>query len=345
MRMAVALAIFFGSGEFLARRLDLVDRLNPTPRRLYEATDDPDLPYRLRPGVTTRLFVTVPVRINRAGLRDREIGATPPPGTTRILALGDSVTFGWVCPVEASYPRLLERLLRRAGHRVEVLNGGVAGYDTVAEAAFLETVGLRLAPAVVLVQVNLNDFQPPPVINGLGVLSGGGERIAAWSPANWSEFYLLLRWIGVMVRVRVWLPGLPPVRAPDYRAAAERLSNLDREMAARRAAFYRAPDPARWQRLERGFATLAALGRAHAIRVIAWIQPDGTQLAGADPDREPQRRLLGLCRAQGLECLDLLDDLRAAGGLRLYNDASHPNAAGTKLIAHRLARALGPELS
>src|SRR5262245_26160311 len=47
----------------------------------------------------------------------------------RILALGDSCTFGTPVAEEYTYPRALERELRARGHRVEVVNGGVEGYD------------------------------------------------------------------------------------------------------------------------------------------------------------------------------------------------------------------------
>lgn len=35
-----------------------------------------------------------PVRTNSLGLRDREVAPDPAPGTIRVLALGDSQTFG-----------------------------------------------------------------------------------------------------------------------------------------------------------------------------------------------------------------------------------------------------------
>ena len=49
--LAVALAIFFATGEILARAFDLVDRLNGYARQLFAAGPSADLPYRLRPGV------------------------------------------------------------------------------------------------------------------------------------------------------------------------------------------------------------------------------------------------------------------------------------------------------
>lgn len=47
----------------------------------------------------------------------------------RILALGDSCTFGSTVAEEYTYARALEEELRSRGRSVEVVNGGVEGYD------------------------------------------------------------------------------------------------------------------------------------------------------------------------------------------------------------------------
>ena len=66
------------------------------------------------------------VRINADGFRGPEIDRSRP--HPRILALGDSCTFGMI--ERFSYPRVLERELRQRGQvDVEVVNGGVEGYS------------------------------------------------------------------------------------------------------------------------------------------------------------------------------------------------------------------------
>src|SRR5439155_640014 len=55
------------------------------------------------------------VHINALGLRGPEIARTPPPGRTRILALGDSMTFGYYLEEGETWPARLEALLRAAG--------------------------------------------------------------------------------------------------------------------------------------------------------------------------------------------------------------------------------------
>ena len=50
------------------------------------------------------------------------------PAVPVILALGDSVPYGWGGPPEQSYPAQLQQLLTQAGYRVRVVNAGALGY-------------------------------------------------------------------------------------------------------------------------------------------------------------------------------------------------------------------------
>ena len=67
----------------------------------------------------------VDVRINQRKLRDAEYPYERPAGVQRVVMLGDSVTFGWGVPAEATVSKRLERALRAAGRGVEVINTGV----------------------------------------------------------------------------------------------------------------------------------------------------------------------------------------------------------------------------
>jgi lysophospholipase L1-like esterase len=69
----------------------------------------------------------VAVEVNAEGFRGPAL-RTDHTGV-RILALGDSCTFGTPVAERYTYPRAMERGLESLGHRVEVVNGGVEGYD------------------------------------------------------------------------------------------------------------------------------------------------------------------------------------------------------------------------
>lgn len=121
---------------------------------------DPVLGMRLRPGYDG-WFAGVPVRINSLGVRDpREYSLEKPPGTFRIIVLGDSVTFGHGALFETTYPYLLEQRLGtwRPDVKWEVWNLGVPGYNTRQELEYLKEIGDEYDPDLVIVGFFPNDF-------------------------------------------------------------------------------------------------------------------------------------------------------------------------------------------
>jgi hypothetical protein len=115
---------------------------------------------RLSPGYDG-WFAGVPVRINSLGFRDRkDYPLDKAPNTFRIIVLGDSVTFGHGTLDETTYPNLLEQQLRawRPNVNWEVWNLGVPGYNTGQELAYLEEIGPRARPDLVIVGFYPNDF-------------------------------------------------------------------------------------------------------------------------------------------------------------------------------------------
>lgn len=63
--------------------------------------------------------------ISPQGLRNEEVSVSKPKGAFRILALGDSFTFGWGVDLKDSWPKVLQELL--SGQNVEIINAGVYG--------------------------------------------------------------------------------------------------------------------------------------------------------------------------------------------------------------------------
>lgn len=96
--------------------------------------------------------------------RMRRVGEFPPklPGTLRIIALGDSLTYGYGIAEEDTYARVLERELRKT-FRVEVLNLGVSGSQSEDVYKILRRHFPVLKPDLVLYGVCLNDFLPSGV--------------------------------------------------------------------------------------------------------------------------------------------------------------------------------------
>jgi hypothetical protein len=126
---------------------------------------DPHTGYSLRPGVEgwyTREGQSY-VRVNSAGLRDREHAKQKPPNTIRIAVLGDSFAEAMHVPQEDTFWWLMERKLKAcpafAGKDVEVINFGVSGYGTAQELITLRQKVWDYQPDIVLLAfLTFNDI-------------------------------------------------------------------------------------------------------------------------------------------------------------------------------------------
>jgi lysophospholipase L1-like esterase len=102
--------------------------------------------------------------INRAGFRSDEFGPKRP-GTYRIIALGDSCTFGVTSLkkegfyIAEPYPQRLQRMVaeRIGPGRAEVLNAGVPGYNSYQGVMLLRTKLRGLRPDLITVRFGWND--------------------------------------------------------------------------------------------------------------------------------------------------------------------------------------------
>ena len=99
---------------------------------------DPAVGWSFEPGkaglkVDRRLEYAVHARINSAGFHDLERSLEKPPGTERVVLLGDSMLAGMQVPLEQSVARRLEAFLNESSGgatRYEVVNCATDGYGT-----------------------------------------------------------------------------------------------------------------------------------------------------------------------------------------------------------------------
>lgn len=94
------------------------------------------------------------IRINSAGLRDREHALAKPPGAFRIAILGDSYAEAQQLPAEQAFWAITERELAGcpglAGKTIEVINFGVSGYGTAQQLLTLRHRARMYRPDVVV---------------------------------------------------------------------------------------------------------------------------------------------------------------------------------------------------
>ena len=122
-----------------------------------ERTSDPLLRYHYRPGAFGGLGEGP---VNSQGLRDHEYARPKPPGTWRVVLLGDSVPNDGSIPFDLRFKSVLEQRLREVappGLTVEVVNVSCEGYNTLQEVRLLEQVGLGYQPDLVVLAYVVND--------------------------------------------------------------------------------------------------------------------------------------------------------------------------------------------
>jgi lysophospholipase L1-like esterase len=139
-------------------RLQFDEERDRARRKGYFRSDNPRLVYEPRPNTSWQFPGTlIRIHTNSAGFRDDEFVMPKPEGTYRIAVVGDSVTVGWEVASEHTYPQVMEAMFRKAGKRVDVMNLGVAGYNTIQEVETLRARGLAFAPDLAILAYVLND--------------------------------------------------------------------------------------------------------------------------------------------------------------------------------------------
>ncbi|MFN7955228.1 MAG: GDSL-type esterase/lipase family protein [bacterium] len=306
------------------------------------------------------------VAINRIGLRGREIVEPKPSGTLRILALGDSFTWGWGAPADATYPSQLEERLRAAHpeQRIEVVNGGVSGYGTVQELLLLDRIGAAIQPDIVVLFYYRNDWRnnlvgfeygyAKPDYRAVLASETGGAPPSVERPA--APVARMLHVGGSYYRIdplgRWDRSGLGRIVLARAQASFELASALDRLGLARLEKLGAHPPgeipPARVNATEISVALVQrVVERAAALgaRTLVLVSPstyaltEDTYRGGIDPEWLPAP----LARA-GIDTVDLFPILRER---RLLHDrlclsptGEHFNRFGNGLVAEVVASEL-----
>jgi len=122
--------------------------------------------YRLAPKIGYEMIPNAKPWINNLGMHGPKRSKEKPKGAYRILVLGDSIAFGIGVKHNETFSADLERRLRlgNPGHTIEVLNGGVIGYNTEQEYNYLVERGLELEPDAVVLAYCPNDTMVTPIV-------------------------------------------------------------------------------------------------------------------------------------------------------------------------------------
>jgi lysophospholipase L1-like esterase len=119
------------------------------------------------PNREARLY-GVDVSTNSVGFRDREFSIEKSAGSKRIMALGDSLVFGWGVAQDETIPKVMEQTLNKESGPCEVINTGVGNYNTSMEVELFKSTGLAFNPDIVVLVFYVNDAEPTASISRVG---------------------------------------------------------------------------------------------------------------------------------------------------------------------------------
>jgi lysophospholipase L1-like esterase len=333
--LVVTLGVSFAAVELGVRALGLAPGL---PNQYAIFVKDPILPHKPKPGSVLEgrsLTGEFDFRYahNSFGWRGPEVAPDKPPGTFRILGLGDSFAYGAGVDLAETYPaRLEERLNARGpGHpRVEVVNAGIPSFFPEPERLLLEHYGLPLSPDLVIVGFVANDvidtylgLEAIEVLpDGRIVTNYGAKLLAELGPAL---LVLYEHWYTFRIPVRRWLTA---------RIANERPVRPDD--VYREGGFHEEA----WREVEREYDRMVETTRAHGAGfVLVYLPQQGPWDEAAS---YPAARLAAWAARSDVTFVDVLPAMRAVPHPeRLYWPRDrHPTGAGHAIIANALFETL-----
>ena len=312
------------------------------------AQPDPTIGFVLTPGYTRVLPIVehpgqeVTLHADNLSLRrDADLPVAKPPGTKRILVLGDSQTEGIVDNRETYASRIEYDLDAADSAKVEVLNAGTSGYSPLLEYLWLRERGIPLQPDLVVLalyvgndiaelgahEANFGGFGPSVLLPSLerrngswhlyapGALRGPFGRID-WLLETQLQTYALLR--------RIFPRPDPHPGSPMHRiisTCAGCLQTLWQAWMAKgdpgglgedfeRLAYVLGETKAAARRLGIPLVVAVIPTRAEVERQIPELLGMSYDAAGFDD--EIRRRIIASCEAQGIAVIDLLPPLRSA---------------------------------
>jgi lysophospholipase L1-like esterase len=268
---------------------------------------DAELFWKLRPGLAKlslhgQLGPSAPMRF-AVSTDERGFRRTPQAAGVRrsILFLGDSCTFGLGVEDDETFPARVQTELGD----VQTINAGVPGYSSYQGNVLLQQIGPELKPDVVVITFGINDQLQWDNRSDLEHAQMIAEQRGGW--LNRSRFADLLRVV------------LPSREATEPTNPRPRLTDDEFEQQLRAMV--------RWC-------------RAHDAEPVLMIWPTVAQMVegGGSSKQEIAARVAG---NEGVRLVDPVHAFRSHGGVTLFRDAVHANAAGCR----RAAAVLSPVLS
>ena len=240
--------------------------------------------------------------INSDGVRDRNHQVENVDGSTRIVCLGDSVTFGYGVAPQSSYPVLLESKLRARSQNVEVFSVALFGWSTRQERIAYQRIARKYKPNFVILGICLND-----------IVEIGNNN--AQPPRFLSLLYRNSNLVRVLMR--------------PHAREIHQVEELFEEPDAQRV-------EAGWQLCFEEIDQLASEVKQDGAQLIVLLFPFRFQVRPDPPDPIAQQKMADFCRQRGLPFLDVLPQLKPLGDFG-FVDYDHLSSLGATEVAAAVA--------
>jgi lysophospholipase L1-like esterase len=321
------------------------------------------------------------MKTNSLGFRDRERSSERGSSAWRLVALGDSFTWGSGARYDEAYLTVVERALAGEQSGAEVINLGMVGYQPEEYYALLKEHGLSYGPDAVLVNFFIgNDFMPAQ--GAQMVVAGLRHRVHVngnWfhDHLSWDHWYLSHDLAYAKLLGAAWVQRMQgksdlgmfasdpaPAASDDPRAFTGWSSRYVRMIQGMRDQYLKDDSPvflSRWADTKNTLEQIDELLKARAVPWVLVLLPAEEQvdsrlqrlyvdMSGGASDEydfmKPQRLLSEWARERRIAVIDLTASFAAeAASRRLYVDNDiHWNAAGNALAARTVLNELRPLL-
>jgi lysophospholipase L1-like esterase len=284
--------------------------------------------------------------------------AWPWPEKAEIVALGDSLTFGWGVEDNQAWPAIVAKALPH----FRLINLGQGGFGPQQYLRVYETFGAKLHPKLVLVGFFAgNDFADSDVFDrwlkagantNYIVFRNFGKprstRLTLDQPIG--DLIVSVLWRGhllasksrlysLLVQIRKNLKS-GPADTTIFRASNGLRLNLYMTSFARETDVYR-PGYLPFDLAVKALQKLQSVAKGNNANVLVILQPTKEEvylplISGANLDADPERPLRETLEKLGIPYINLLPDFRARaakGEVLFFETDDHPNVRGYALIA------------
>lgn len=296
-------------------------------------------------------------RVNKHGFRGKEFLFEKPPGSYRIIMLGDSFTMGKGVEDDQTFSAILEESLRsgtaQCGRTVEVLNGGVDSYAPILGLLYLTNELYALKPDMVVYNLDMSDLVQEAAYRKEGVRGPDGQIIAVPQHARpdslmkkvriWTERHLFFTRIVLLYANRILGYREMTVRDVVNLANAEVVAHTLTGDIDRRE---------QWRDIFDSLTRMKHYCEKHGIKFVLVVYPWAHQISDTEwmpgrssfmpKDAKPSdasiKTIYEMAKANGIELLDVTPTFKAYSGTEplYFSYDMHWTPTGHRVMARGL---------